>query len=51
MDVLCFSAARRPVALSHPKNLNFGLKVVKSKIKDIDTKSIVLAGLEEGTWP
>ena len=33
------------------KNLNFGQKVVKSKIKDVDTKFIVLAGLEEDSWP
>ena len=33
------------------KNLNFGLKVVKTKIKDVDTKSIVLVGLEEDSWP
>ena len=33
------------------KNLNFSLKVVKSRIKDVDTKSIVLAGLEEDSWP
>ena len=51
MDVLCFLAGRRPMAVSGPKKLNFGLKVVKSKIKDVDTKSIVLAGLGEDSWP
>ena len=51
MDVLCFLDGQRPMAVSGRKNLNFGLKVVKSKIKDADTKSIVLAGLEEDSWP
>ena len=51
MDVLCFLAGRRPMAVNGRKKLNFGLKVVKSKITDVDTKSIVLAGLEEDSWP